>query len=163
MRGARRIGSYHGGTVNRSKTIICDTQREVGFLPAVDLRFTPQKRPCRSNLGGAFFVPNARRVQLLLGCSLLTIPTYWLCALMGARRGKGFAEMQDRMELAARYRDRAATVRKIAEMVLDNVEYEQLLVIARDYECLVRDVEAKAIARGALLSLVPLQDHLPEA
>jgi hypothetical protein len=82
---------------------------------------------------------------------------------MGARRGKGFAEMQDRMELAARYRDRAATVRKIAEMVLDNVEYEQLLVIARDYECLVRDVEAKAIARGALLSLVPLQDHLPEA
>jgi hypothetical protein len=58
--------------------------------------------------------------------------------------------MQDRMELAARYRARATTVRKIAEMVLDGVERDQLLVIARDYEYLARDVEAKAIARGAL-------------
>jgi hypothetical protein len=52
---------------------------------------------------------------------------------MGTRWGKGIG-MQDRMKLAARYRARAATVRKIAEMVLDDVEREQLLVIARDYE-----------------------------
>ena len=58
--------------------------------------------------------------------------------------------MQDRMELAARYRARAASVRKIAEMVLDSVEREQLLVIARDYEYLARDAETKALARGAL-------------
>jgi len=54
------------------------------------------------------------------------------------------------MELAARYRARAATVRKIAEMLLDNVEREQLLVIARDYEYLARDMETKAVARGML-------------
>jgi hypothetical protein len=53
--------------------------------------------------------------------------------------------MQDRMELAARYRDRAETVRKIAEGVNDDVERKQLLVIAKDYEYLARDVEAKAI------------------
>ena len=71
--------------------------------------------------------------------------------------------MQDRIELAARYRDRAETVRKIAGMVRDNVEHEQLVVIAKDYECLALDVEANATACEALLSLVPFQDHLPEA
>ena len=65
--------------------------------------------------------------------------------------------MQDRMELAARYRARAATVRKIAEMVLDSVEREQLLAIARDYEYLARDAETKALARGALDSFAALR------
>jgi hypothetical protein len=58
--------------------------------------------------------------------------------------------MQDRMELAARYRARAATVRRIAEEIYDRAEREQLMDIAAEYENLARDIEAKSIARGML-------------
>jgi hypothetical protein len=58
--------------------------------------------------------------------------------------------MQDRMELAARYRVRATTVRKIAEGINNDAERNQLLLIAVQYENLARDVEDKAIARGTL-------------
>ncbi|HMI95780.1 MAG TPA: hypothetical protein VK479_04660 [Micropepsaceae bacterium] len=58
--------------------------------------------------------------------------------------------MQDRMELAARYRARAATVRRIAEGIYDRAEREQLMDIAAEYENLARDIEAKSIARGTL-------------
>ena len=71
-----------------------------------------------------------------------------ICGKMGV--GQGRDSMQDRMEVAARYRARAATVRGIAEMILDEIKREQLLAIADSYERLARDVEEKAIARGAL-------------
>jgi hypothetical protein len=57
--------------------------------------------------------------------------------------------MQDRVELAARYRARAAVVRRIAEE-LDCAEREQLLAIAVEYENLARDVDEKSLARGTL-------------
>jgi hypothetical protein len=58
--------------------------------------------------------------------------------------------MQDRMELAARYRARAETVRKIADGIIDEAQRKRLLAIAKDYEYLSRDVETKALARGSL-------------
>jgi hypothetical protein len=57
--------------------------------------------------------------------------------------------MQDRVELAARYRARAAVVRRIAEGT-DGAEREQLLAIAVEYENLARDVEEKSLGRGTL-------------
>jgi hypothetical protein len=58
--------------------------------------------------------------------------------------------MQDRTELAARYRERAAAVRKIAEGILDEKQLAQLLAVAVAYENLARDVDEKARARGQL-------------
>jgi hypothetical protein len=88
-------------------------------------------------------------VQLLPALLFLPSTHGLLRALMGTRWGKGLG-MQDRMELAARYRARAETVRKIAAGIIDAAQREQLLAIAKDYEYLARDAETKAIVRGSL-------------